>query len=139
MSSEIDLDFVQKRKTSKVSFKEPEKREDKIQPGFGFMQFFVLKILFWDLPVSILDTGSDFFQAYSLYFNNDLTTYGIIIFFINWLPGIVAAIHLISVKRRKYGAKKTLSWAGNDKIYIIMTTEFTHKTCAFLLHKNAVV
>ena len=42
----------------------------------------------------------------------ELVWYGVATIIIHWVPGVVAAIHLISTKREKYGVKKTLIWAG---------------------------
>ena len=77
------------------------------------MKYLALKILLIDLPISLFDTGSDFYQAYNMWSAKGLENEAIIMFFVNWLPGLVAAIHIISVKRQKYGPKKTLVWAGN--------------------------
>ena len=45
----------------------------------------------------------------------DLFWYGVVTFGIHWVPGIIAAIHVVSTKRSKYGVKKTLTWAGKNK------------------------
>ena len=79
-----------------------------------FATFFTLRILFFDLLISVGDVATDFYQAWNLYTTSDLQTYGIITFAINWLPGLVAAIHCISVKRDIFGAKKTIMWAGKN-------------------------
>ena len=81
-------------------------------PGFGFLQFVTLKILFIDLAVQLGDLGSDFAQGYTLLINEDLFIYGVITYAIHWVPGIVAAIHCISSKREEYGVKRTLAMAG---------------------------
>ena len=81
-------------------------------PGFGYLQFVTLKILFIDLAVQLGDLGSDFAQGYTLLINEELFIYGVVTFGINWVPGIVAAIHCISSKREEYGVKRTLAMAG---------------------------
>ena len=68
--------------------------------------FVVLKILFWDIGSSLGDTVTDFLQGFNLIFDlmaeewwklrDDTEVYGIIVLLINWVPGIVAIIHIIS-------------------------------------------
>ena len=38
--------------------------------------------------------------------------YGLVTIGLNWLPGVVAAVHIISMYRRELKAKKTLIYAG---------------------------
>ena len=42
---------------------------------------------------------------------SDTWEYGLITVLINWLPGLVAAIHCVSTKRHEYGVKRTIKWA----------------------------
>ena len=77
----------------------------------GFMRLMTLKILFVDFVLSLGDVSSDYAQAYQLFFQEGLMFYGILTFAINWLPGVVAAIHVVSTKREDYGVRKTLTWA----------------------------
>ena len=79
----------------------------------GFLRLITLKILFIDLPISIGDVGTDFAQSYELFKQEELRIYGFLTFAINFMPGLVAAMHVVSVKRDDYGVKKTLFWAGN--------------------------
>ena len=78
----------------------------------GFVHFITLKILFLDLFISLGDVSSDFAQAFQLIFDEELKYYGYITLAINWMPGVVAAIHVMSTKRIEYGVRKTLLWAG---------------------------
>ena len=65
-----------------------------------------------DLFISLGDVSSDFAQAFQLIFDEELKYYGYITLAINWMPGVVAAIHMMSTKRLEYGVRKTLLWAG---------------------------
>ena len=69
--------------------------------------FVVLKILFWDIGSSLGDTVTDFLQGFNLIFDvyanewwkfrsRNYQVYGVIVLLINWIPGIVAVIHIIS-------------------------------------------
>ena len=44
----------------------------------------------------------------------DTYFYGLVTIGINWIPGLVAAIHMISVYRRELKAMKTLIYAGTE-------------------------
>ena len=78
-------------------------------PLFGLLEFVTLKILFVDLLVSVGDVGSDFGFSWQLYEksveddDDVLFKYAAIVFSINWFPGIVAAIHVMSMYRNKKG------------------------------------
>ena len=78
-------------------------------PLFGLLEFVTLKILFVDLLISIGDVGSDFGFSWQLYKKSIeegdevLSKYAAIVFSINWFPGIVAAIHVLSMYRNKKG------------------------------------
>ena len=60
---------------------------------------FALRILFVDLLIVCCDLVSSFLQGYALLTAEGKRSYGVITFGINWIPGIVAAIHLLSVYR----------------------------------------
>ena len=45
--------------------------------------------------------------------------YGLVTIGINWLPGVVAAVHLISMYRTKQDCRKTVLWACKDWIQLI--------------------
>ena len=85
--------------------KTPKKKK---APLFGLLEFVTLKILFVDLLVSVGDVGSDFGFSWQLYKKSKegegddvLFRYAAIVFSINWFPGIVAAIHVLSMYRNK--------------------------------------
>ena len=86
--------------------KTPKKKK---APLFGLLEFVTLKILFVDLLVSVGDVGSDFGFSWQLYEKSIeekddlLFKYAAIVFSINWFPGIVAAIHVLSMYRKKEG------------------------------------
>ena len=71
--------------------------------------FVVLKILFWDVGSSMGDTVTDFLQGFSLVFDfmaqdwfklrSDTLGYGIVVLLINWVPGFVAIIHMVTSYR----------------------------------------
>ena len=88
--------------------REPDIPKKKV-PLFGLLEFVTLKILFLDLLVSIGDVGSDFGFSWQLYEksieedDDVLFKYAAIVFSINWFPGIVAAIHVLSMYRNKEG------------------------------------
>ena len=63
--------------------------------------FFALRIVFWDLLIACCDLASGFLQAYALFSTEGKEKYGLTTFAINWVPGICAAIHLLSVHRRE--------------------------------------
>ena len=80
----------------------------KTAPLCGLLEFVTLKILFVDLLVSVGDVGSDFGFSLQLYKKSKegegddvLFRYAAIVFSINWFPGIVAAIHVLSMYRNK--------------------------------------
>ena len=81
----------------------------KTAPLCGLLEFVTLKILFVDLLVSVGDVGSDFGFSWQLYEKSIeekddlLFKYAAIVFSINWFPGIVAAIHVLSMYRKKEG------------------------------------
>ena len=75
---------------------------------FGLLGFAVLKILFVDIPILLGDLGSDFCFSWQLYKKSiednerALFEYAVIVASINWFPGIVAAIHFLSMYRHKW-------------------------------------
>ena len=62
--------------------------------------------------LSSIDVTSDFGQGYLLYQDPELSKYGILTFSINWIPGVIAAVHLVSNQRRNLGPYKTFLLAG---------------------------
>ena len=90
------------------------------QSGESWMftgSFFALRILFVDLLIAWCDVASDFVQGYALMITPGKFYYGVITLSINWIPGIVAAIHLLSVYRRE------LAWY-NAILYAILLILF---------------
>ena len=67
-----------------------------------------LKILILKTLLSVIDVGSDFLQGILLCQDPNLKIYGIITILINWIPGIVAAVHLYTYQRYDLGPTKTL-------------------------------
>lgn len=70
-----------------------------------------LKILLFNLTISIADVASDFVQGISLLKDDKLKNYGYGTIAINWVPGLAAAIHCIAYHRRQLGPAKTIFWA----------------------------
>jgi hypothetical protein len=74
--------------------------------------------LFWDILISFLDTVSDFAQGVVLFSMPEKRLFGIVTLAINWIPGIPAAIHLVSMYRMQFPWYSTLLYAflliGND-------------------------
>ena len=60
---------------------------------------FALRILFVDLLIACCDLVSSLLQGYALLSTEGKRVFGLITFGINWIPGFVAAIHLLSVYR----------------------------------------
>ena len=60
---------------------------------------FALRILFVDLLIVCCDLVSSLLQGYALLSTEGKRVFGLITFGINWIPGFVAAIHLLSVYR----------------------------------------
>ncbi len=70
------------------------------------------RILFWDILISFLDTVSDFAQGVVLYSTPEKQLYGVFTLAINWIPGIPAAIHLVSMYRTEFPWYCTLLYAA---------------------------
>ena len=70
--------------------------------------FFALRIVFWDLLIACCDLAFGFLQAYALFSSEGKEIYGLVTFGINWVPGICAAIHLLSVYRREMAWYKAI-------------------------------
>ena len=110
--------------------------------------FFALKIIFIDIFIAIGDLSTDFWQVsllkklalryvkikarkfspyycnfiyiqgIELLFREGLHSYGWIIIAVNWVPGLVASMHIIHMYRTKLPAKKTLLYTGRFCIYV---------------------
>ncbi len=83
-------------------------------PGFGLVNFFALKVIVFDIFISVGDVVSDFAQGAALATSEDEgnRVFGYITIGVNWLPGVVAAVHLVSMYRGKYKCGWILTWAG---------------------------
>ena len=68
-------------------------------PVPALFSYLTIKVLFWDIGVSLGDTITDFCQGLALLFTPGKEVYGIITLAINWVPGIPAAVHLFSMYR----------------------------------------
>ena len=113
MYDQIDTPVTEKRVRRRISSLEeiseelnPPKKRD---PLLGLLGFVVLKILLVDIPILVGDVGSNFCVSWQLYKkfieDNDIVLfkYAVIVTLINWFPGIVAAIHFLSMYRHKWG------------------------------------
>ena len=73
--------------------------------------FVTLKILFVDLLVVCLRLSSEVTQGYQLLSDSDTWIYGIVTFIIIEIPGIAAAVHVLSVYRENWVWYKTILYA----------------------------
>ena len=73
--------------------------------------FVTLKILFVDLLVVCLRLSSEVTQGYELLSDGDTWIYGIVTFIIIEIPGIAAAVHVLSVYRENWVWYKTILYA----------------------------
>ena len=79
--------------------------------------FVTLKILFVDLLVVCLRLSSEVTQGYTLFSDADTWIYGIVTFIIIEIPGIAAAVHVLSVYREKWVWYKTILYAIGSIIF----------------------
>ena len=77
----------------------------------GILSFITLKVFLWDLTISVGDVVSDFLQGYTLFNTPGKKVYGAISLGINWIPGLAASIHLISMYRSKLPVQKVILYA----------------------------
>ena len=76
----------------------------------------------------------EYFQGYSLCTSDaqpEMWQYGIATIAINWLPGLAAAVHIVSMYRTQLSAKTTLLCAGNCSISQSLIPNFW-----FILERN---
>ena len=73
--------------------------------------FVTLKILFVDLLVVCLRLSSEVTQGYQLLSDGDTWIYGVVTFIIIEIPGIAAAVHVLSVYRENWVWYKTILYA----------------------------
>ena len=62
---------------------------------------------------SVVDVTSDFAQGVLLYQVPELRVYGIVTISLNWVPGIVASIELLSNHRNEIGLARTIIACGD--------------------------
>ena len=62
--------------------------------------------------LSVVDVTSDFVQGILLYLDEKLSPYGVVTLSINWIPGLIASVHLLTYQRHQFGTKRTLFWCG---------------------------
>ncbi|XP_059083079.1 uncharacterized protein LOC131880454 [Tigriopus californicus] len=67
----------------------------------SYLDYLTIKVIFWDLLIAVGDLVSDLYQGTTLLTNNDTRVFGAIALSINWIPGIVAVIHFLSMYRLK--------------------------------------
>ena len=79
--------------------------------------FVTLKILFVDLLVVCLRLSSEVTQGYNLFSDADTRIYGIVTFIIIEIPGIAAAVHVLSVYRENWVWYKTILYAIGSIIF----------------------
>ena len=91
-----------------------DKKEDDVLFGGVFV---TLKILFVDLLVVCLRLSSEVTQGYTLFSDADTWIYGIVTFIIIEIPGIAAAVHVLSVYREKWVWYKTILYAIGSIIF----------------------
>ena len=73
-----------------------------------------LKALALATFLSLIDVGSDFIQGINLCQDPELRVFGVITIAINWLPGAIAAIHLVTYQRHELGPTKTIICSGES-------------------------
>ena len=79
--------------------------------------FVTLKILFVDLLVVCLRLSSEVTQGYQLLSDGDTWIYGVVTFIIIEIPGIAAAVHVLSVYRENWVWYKTILYAIGSIIF----------------------
>ena len=77
----------------------------------GALSFITLKVILWDIVISVADISSDFTQGYTLYNLPGKRQYGIASLAINWIPGLALFIHVISMYRNQIRSYKVILYA----------------------------
>lgn len=77
----------------------------------SLLDYLTIKVLFWDLLIALGDLVSDMYQGATLFTSSDTKIYGAIALGINWIPGIAAAIHFMSMYRRHFPMTHVLLYA----------------------------
>ena len=105
-----EVDFVRLRPKKRQEYQ--QNRESRFTRGIreslafiqetlsdGILGFITIKVILWDIFITLADITSDFIQGYTLFRTPGKSTFGIISLAINWIPGVVASIHLLSTLR----------------------------------------
>ena len=72
-----------------LHFSEDDNSNDDSTPKSSKLNtFLTLKVLFWDIGITVGDTITDYCQGVALLLTPDLWIYGVITLALNWLPGI---------------------------------------------------
>ena len=71
-----------------------------------------MRLLAFTTFISAVDVTSDFIQGFLLYQDPKLWKFGILTFGINWFPGVIASIHLVTNHSRELGFAQTLIGCG---------------------------
>ena len=85
--------------------------------GYGAMVLLALITILIDIGINIGDVATDFWYGWELFEQRKgkgkeyFFYYGIIVWIINWLPGVVATIYLLSMYRHKLGPKYALIYS----------------------------
>jgi hypothetical protein len=77
----------------------------------GILSFITIKVFLWDLIISVADVVTDFIQGYTLYNTPGTEVYGLVSLGINWLPGLAASIHLVSMYRTNIAWHRVILYA----------------------------
>ena len=77
----------------------------------GILGFITIKVILWDILISLADIISDFLQGYTLFRTPGKSTFGLISLCINWIPGVAASIHLMSMYRTTLPAYQVALYA----------------------------
>ena len=105
-----EVDFIRLRPKNRPDYQ--QNRESKFTRGIresiafiqdtlsdGILGFITIKVILWDIFITLADITSDFIQGYTLFRTPGKSTFGLISLAINWIPGVVASIHLLSTLR----------------------------------------
>ena len=69
-------------------------------------------IIIEQMPLHLLDFCSNSYK------DPELWHYGILTFVINWFPGVIASVHLLSYQRNELGFIKTFFWCGKWSLFV---------------------
>ena len=69
-------------------------------------------VIIEQMPLHLLDFCSISYK------DPELWHYGILTFVINWFPGVIASVHLLSYQRNELGFIKTFFWCGKWSLFV---------------------